>query len=56
MIDTLSVMKKKQIGQLLRSMNSLEFIANQYVHYYFAGIDFFNLTSYIQSINLGRYK
>lgn len=50
--DTLSVMKKKRIGQLLRSMNSLEFIANQYVNYYFAGIDFFNLTSYIQELSL----
>lgn len=48
----LSVMKKKRIGQLLRSMNSLESIANQYVNYYFSGIDFFHLTSYIQELSL----
>src|SRR5690625_329104 len=47
---TLDMMKKKRIGQLLRGMNSLEFIANQYVNYQFVGIDFFNLTNYIQEL------
>lgn len=50
--ETLSTMKKKKIGQLLRSMNSLEAIANQYVHYYFAGIDFFTYIDHVQSLTL----
>ncbi len=50
--EHLSVMKKKRIGQLLRSMNSLEFIANQYINYYFSGIDFFNQFSFIQEVSV----
>lgn len=48
----LAIMKKKYIGQLLRSMNSLEFIANQYIYYHFMGLDFFDLNSYVQAITL----
>lgn len=43
-------MKKKRIGQLLRAMNSLEFIANKYTHYATVGVDFFNLIPSIQEI------
>jgi len=50
--DELEVMKKKYLGQLLRSMNSLEFIASQYVYYHFVELDFFELNTYIQSITL----
>lgn len=45
-------MKKKKIGQLLRAMNSLEFIANQCIHYNTLGIDFFELIPSIQSLTL----
>lgn len=45
-------MKKKKIGQLLRAMNSLEYIANQYTHYHMLGIDFFNLIPTIQAITI----
>ncbi|WP_042223713.1 EF-P 5-aminopentanol modification-associated protein YfmH [Oceanobacillus manasiensis] len=45
-------MKKKKIGQLLRSMNSLEFIASKYTHYHMLGIDFFNLIPEIQAFKL----
>lgn len=48
----LAIMKKKYIGQLLRSMNSLEFIANQYIYYHFMELDFFDLNSYVQAITL----
>ncbi|MFD1037920.1 EF-P 5-aminopentanol modification-associated protein YfmH [Virgibacillus byunsanensis] len=44
--------KKKKIGQLLRAMNSLEFIANKYVHYQTVGVDFFDLIPSIQSLTL----
>lgn len=50
--EELEIMKKKYIGQLLRSMNSLEFIANQYVYYHFVDLDFYELTAYVQEITL----
>ncbi|HLR61872.1 MAG TPA: pitrilysin family protein [Lentibacillus sp.] len=43
-------MKKKKIGQLLRAMNSLEFIANKYVHYETADADLFDVIPAIQSL------
>jgi len=45
-------MKKKQIGQLLRGMNSLEFIANNFIYYHNAGVDLFDVISSIQSLTL----
>ncbi|MFD2045712.1 EF-P 5-aminopentanol modification-associated protein YfmH [Ornithinibacillus salinisoli] len=45
-------MKKKKIGQLLRAMNSLEFIASKHIHYHTLGIDFFELIPTIQSLTL----
>lgn len=50
--EEFSIMKKKRIGQLLRSMNSLEFIANQYINYYFSENDFFKQFSFIQDLNV----
>lgn len=50
--NELTIMKKKAIGQLLRSMNSMELIANQYIYYHFVELDFFDMNSYIQSITL----
>lgn len=43
-------MKKKKIGQVLRGMNSLEFIANRYIHYHTFDIDFFELLPMVQSL------
>ncbi|TRM12455.1 insulinase family protein [Lentibacillus cibarius] len=45
-------MKKKKIGQLLRAMNSLEFIANKYIHYDTVGIDLFTIIPTIQSLTI----
>ncbi|SHF53067.1 EF-P 5-aminopentanol modification-associated protein YfmH [Ornithinibacillus halophilus] len=45
-------MKKKKIGQLLRAMNSLEFIASKYIHYHMQGVDFFTLINKIQELQL----
>jgi len=44
--------KRKKIGQLLRSMNSLEFIASQTIHYHTFGVDFFKLIPMIESLTL----
>lgn len=45
-------MKKKKMGRLLRMMNSLESIANQYTHYHMMGIDFFALLPVIQALTI----
>lgn len=47
--DIVDTMKKKQIGQYIRAMNSLEYIANQYTHYHMLNIDFFSIIPTIQS-------
>lgn len=45
-------MKKKKIGSLIRSMNSLEFIANKYIHYYTSNIDLFEIIPTIQELKV----
>lgn len=50
--EAFETMKKKRIGQLLRGMNSLEFIANQFINYHFAGIDFLNIPTFIQNLTV----
>ncbi|GAB2548223.1 EF-P 5-aminopentanol modification-associated protein YfmH [Gracilibacillus alcaliphilus] len=42
--------KRKKIGQLLRAMNSLEFIANQYSHYQLLNIDFFDSITWLEEL------
>ncbi|TQS75496.1 insulinase family protein [Ornithinibacillus gellani] len=43
------LMKRKKIGQLLRSMNSLEYLTNKYTHYQLAGVELFDLIPQVQS-------
>lgn len=50
--ETFARMKKKRIGQLLRAMNSLEYIASEYVRYQTYGIDFFTLIPSIQALTV----
>ncbi|GGM21955.1 peptidase M16 [Paraliobacillus quinghaiensis] len=45
-------MKKKKTGELLRSMNSLENIANQFTHYLTLGFDYFDLIPTIENLTL----
>lgn len=52
--EDFDAMKKKKIGELLRSMNSLEAIANQYTHYHMLGLDFFELIPAIQALTIGE--
>ncbi len=51
-IDTASIerLRRKKIGEVLREMNSLEQIASNYLHYYFANVDYFSLLPTIQNI------
>ncbi|WLV25818.1 pitrilysin family protein [Aciduricibacillus chroicocephali] len=44
------VLKRKKIGQVLRSMNSMEYIANQYIHYNSIGFDFLQLVPVLESL------
>lgn len=50
--ESFARMKKKRIGQLLRAMNSLEYIASEFVRYERLGLDFFELIPTIQAIPL----
>lgn len=50
--STFSVLKKRKIGEYLRSLNSLEHITNQYLHYYFSGVDYFNFLSIMETITV----
>ncbi|MFZ3576668.1 EF-P 5-aminopentanol modification-associated protein YfmH [Virgibacillus sp. DJP39] len=48
--DDFSRMKKKQIGQLIRAMNSIEFISKKYIHYHTMGIDFLEIIPRLHSL------
>lgn len=50
--EQLSLMKKRYIGELLRGMNSLEYIANKYIHYQTFGIDFFEIVPIVQALTV----
>ncbi|WP_067730132.1 EF-P 5-aminopentanol modification-associated protein YfmH [Oceanobacillus damuensis] len=50
--EEFSRMKKKKIGQMLRSMNSLEFIANKFTAYHTMGINLFEIIPEIQKLTL----
>ncbi|PBB05921.1 EF-P 5-aminopentanol modification-associated protein YfmH [Salimicrobium humidisoli] len=43
-------MKRKKIGEFMRALNSLEFIANQYTHYHMLGVNLFNVLPEIESL------
>ncbi|GIO22028.1 EF-P 5-aminopentanol modification-associated protein YfmH [Oceanobacillus sp. J11TS1] len=45
-------MKKKKMGQLLRGMNSLEFIANQFASYSFKNVNLFEIVPFIQKLTV----
>jgi len=49
---TFMTMKRKKIGELLRSMNSLEQMTNEFVQYYFLQFDYFDKIPFIQNISL----
>lgn len=51
-VEVFERMKKKKIGQLLRAMNSLEFIANKYIQYHTMGINLFEIIPAIQALSL----
>lgn len=50
--EQFSLMKKKYTGEVLRGMNSLEYIANKYIHYHTLHIDFFELVPIVQALTV----
>jgi len=48
--------KRKKIGQFLRALNSVEFIANQFTSYKFNGIDLFSVVPMLEQITLEDVK
>ncbi|MDL4839002.1 EF-P 5-aminopentanol modification-associated protein YfmH [Aquibacillus rhizosphaerae] len=51
--EEFSTVKRKKIGHFLRSMNSLEFISNQFIHYNLLGIDLFEVLPTIERLTVG---
>lgn len=54
--ENLALVKKRTIGQVLQSMNSLEYIANQYSQESFEEGNLFDLVPIIESITLEQVK
>lgn len=50
--ETFTRMKKKKIGQLLRSMNSLEFTANKFTSYLHLDVNLFEIVPFIQQLTV----
>lgn len=50
--DEFSRMKKKRIGQILRAMNSLEYIASKFTDYQKFGINFFEVIPTIEALTV----
>ncbi|MBS4199022.1 insulinase family protein [Bacillus sp. FJAT-49732] len=54
--EALQRAKKKRIGGFLRSMNSPEFIANQFTRYTFNGMNLFDTVSVLEELNFEYVK
>lgn len=52
--DKFETLKRKKIGQVLRSMNSVEYIANQYIHYNSIGFDFLQLVPVLEGLDVNE--
>ncbi|TCT26704.1 putative Zn-dependent peptidase [Melghiribacillus thermohalophilus] len=54
--EEFSRMKKKQIGSVLRSLNSLESTANQYIYYHHNDLNYFDVLPELQNLNLDTFR
>lgn len=50
--EDLDRMRKKKIGQFMRSLNSIEFIANQYTRYAFNEMDLFEVVPALEQLTM----
>lgn len=49
-------MRKKKIGQFMRSLNSIEFIANQYTRYAFNEMNLFDVVPTLEKLSMNQLK
>ncbi|CAM3072951.1 pitrilysin family protein [Filibacter tadaridae] len=52
----LNRMRKKKIGQFMRSLNSPEFIANQFTHYAFNGVNLFDVVPTLEKLTISQLE
>ncbi len=54
--EMLEPLRKRKIGQFMRSLNSIEFIANQFTHFKFNEMNLFDVVPTLENIKLSDLK
>ncbi|GKV64130.1 MULTISPECIES: EF-P 5-aminopentanol modification-associated protein YfmH [Sporosarcina] len=54
--EDLDRMRRKKIGQFMRSLNSIEFIANQYTRYEFNEMNLFDVVPTLEKLSMDKLK
>ena len=54
--EDLDRMRRKKIGQFMRSLNSIEFIANQYTRYEFNEMNLFDVVPTLEKLTMDKLK
>lgn len=54
--EDLERMRRKKIGQFMRSLNSIEFIANQYTRYEFNEMNLFDVVPTLEKLSMDKLK
>ncbi|PIC81340.1 peptidase M16 [Sporosarcina sp. P18a] len=54
--EDLNRMRRKKIGQFMRSLNSIEFIANQYTRYEFNEMNLFDVVPTLEKLSMDKLK
>lgn len=54
--EDLDRMRRKKIGQFMRSLNSIEFIANQYTRYEFNEMNLFDVVPTLEKLSMDQLK
>lgn len=54
--EDLDRMRRKKIGQFMRSLNSIEFIANQYTRYEFNDMNLFDVVPTLEKLTMDKLK
>ncbi|PID00218.1 pitrilysin family protein [Sporosarcina sp. P29] len=54
--EDLDRMRRKKIGQFMRSLNSIEFIANQYTRYEFNEMNLFDVVPTLENLSMDKLK
>ncbi len=51
-LEELERVRKQTLGEIVSSLNSPEYIANQYTKFYFEGVELFELVNILESITV----